>query len=154
MIRPWFLSAVFQRTVDHIIVKMSICQGVLFVHCTCGTFLIKNWRRLWQIMWNFFLFFFLEMHLFSSPKFPFYFIFSVKGFRLPDPANNFFFFLSSCSDHTEGRREGMKTEENQQSCQQQPPSSTPFGKTSKPRINRISCRRKVHSKERCNWHNK
>ncbi|XP_013880320.1 LIM homeobox transcription factor 1-alpha isoform X1 [Austrofundulus limnaeus] len=31
------------------------------------------------------------------------------------------------SDHTEGRREVMKTEENQQSCLQQPPSSTPFG---------------------------
>ncbi|CAL1588140.1 unnamed protein product [Knipowitschia caucasica] len=32
------------------------------------------------------------------------------------------------SDHTEGRREGMKTEESPQSCQQQqPPSSTPFG---------------------------
>ncbi|MEQ2224741.1 hypothetical protein ILYODFUR_010573 [Ilyodon furcidens] len=31
------------------------------------------------------------------------------------------------SDHTEGRKEGMKTEENQQSCLQQPPSSTPFG---------------------------
>ncbi|XP_026181966.1 LIM homeobox transcription factor 1-alpha isoform X2 [Mastacembelus armatus] len=31
------------------------------------------------------------------------------------------------SDHTEGRREGMKTEESQQSCLQQPPSSTPFG---------------------------
>uniref|UniRef100_A0A672IAB7 LIM homeobox transcription factor 1-alpha n=1 Tax=Salarias fasciatus TaxID=181472 RepID=A0A672IAB7_SALFA len=30
------------------------------------------------------------------------------------------------SDHTEGRREGMKTEESQQSCLQQPPSSTPF----------------------------
>ncbi|XP_054891384.1 LIM homeobox transcription factor 1-alpha isoform X2 [Poeciliopsis prolifica] len=30
-------------------------------------------------------------------------------------------------DHTEGTREGMKTEENQQSCLQQPPSSTPFG---------------------------
>ncbi|XP_022066057.1 LIM homeobox transcription factor 1-alpha [Acanthochromis polyacanthus] len=31
------------------------------------------------------------------------------------------------SDHIEGRREGMKTEESQQSCLQQPPSSTPFG---------------------------
>ncbi|KAM7371781.1 hypothetical protein PAMP_008991 [Pampus punctatissimus] len=31
------------------------------------------------------------------------------------------------SDHTEGRREGMKTEESQQPCLQQPPSSTPFG---------------------------
>ncbi|CAB1449711.1 unnamed protein product [Pleuronectes platessa] len=31
------------------------------------------------------------------------------------------------NDHTEGRREGMKTEESQQSCLQQPPSSTPFG---------------------------
>ncbi|KAG7506209.1 LIM homeobox transcription factor 1-alpha-like [Solea senegalensis] len=31
------------------------------------------------------------------------------------------------SDHTEGRSEGMKTEETQQSCLQQPPSSTPFG---------------------------
>ncbi|KAM8844534.1 LIM homeobox transcription factor 1-alpha isoform 1-T1 [Spinachia spinachia] len=31
------------------------------------------------------------------------------------------------SDHTEGRREGMKTEESPQPCQQQPPSSTPFG---------------------------
>ncbi|XP_077415295.1 LIM homeobox transcription factor 1-alpha [Vanacampus margaritifer] len=30
------------------------------------------------------------------------------------------------SDHTEARREGMKTEESQQSCLQQPPSSTPF----------------------------
>ncbi|XP_008327826.1 LIM homeobox transcription factor 1-alpha isoform X1 [Cynoglossus semilaevis] len=33
----------------------------------------------------------------------------------------------SSSDHTEGRSEGMKTEESQQSCLQQPPSSTPFG---------------------------
>ncbi|XP_032394480.1 LIM homeobox transcription factor 1-alpha [Etheostoma spectabile] len=31
------------------------------------------------------------------------------------------------SDHTEGRREGMKTEGSPQPCQQQPPSSTPFG---------------------------
>ncbi|XP_037649222.1 LIM homeobox transcription factor 1-alpha isoform X1 [Sebastes umbrosus] len=31
------------------------------------------------------------------------------------------------SDPTEGRREGMKTEESPQPCQQQPPSSTPFG---------------------------
>ncbi|XP_029292747.1 LIM homeobox transcription factor 1-alpha isoform X2 [Cottoperca gobio] len=31
------------------------------------------------------------------------------------------------SDHIEGRREGMKTEESPQPCQQQPPSSTPFG---------------------------
>ncbi|XP_053707484.1 LIM homeobox transcription factor 1-alpha [Synchiropus splendidus] len=31
------------------------------------------------------------------------------------------------SDHIEGRREGMKTEENQQSCLQQTQSSTPFG---------------------------
>ncbi|XP_023813258.1 LIM homeobox transcription factor 1-alpha isoform X1 [Oryzias latipes] len=31
------------------------------------------------------------------------------------------------SDHTEVMREGMKTEERQQSCLQQPPSSTPFG---------------------------
>uniref|UniRef100_A0A8C4ZC62 LIM homeobox transcription factor 1, alpha-like n=1 Tax=Gadus morhua TaxID=8049 RepID=A0A8C4ZC62_GADMO len=34
--------------------------------------------------------------------------------------------LSCCVDHTEGRREGMKTEETQ-SCLQQPPSTTPFG---------------------------
>lgn len=38
-------------------------------------------------------------------------------------------FVFLCSDHTEGRREGMKTEENQQSCLQQPPSSTPFGQS-------------------------
>ncbi|KAJ4921496.1 hypothetical protein JOQ06_014311 [Pogonophryne albipinna] len=31
------------------------------------------------------------------------------------------------SDHIEGRREGMKTEDSPQPCQQQPPSSTPFG---------------------------
>nr|XP_057906272.1 LIM homeobox transcription factor 1-alpha isoform X3 [Doryrhamphus excisus] len=35
-------------------------------------------------------------------------------------------FTSRLSDHTEARREGMKTEESQQSCLQQPPSSTPF----------------------------
>lgn len=40
-----------------------------------------------------------------------------------------------CSDHTEGRREGMKTEEKQQSCLQQPPSSTPFGEDSRSHYN-------------------
>ncbi|KAK7940454.1 hypothetical protein WMY93_003780 [Mugilogobius chulae] len=46
-------------------------------------------------------------------------------FMLPTEISAGVCFTSS--DHTEGRREGMKTEESQQSCLQQNQSSTPFG---------------------------